>query len=378
MTDAMHVIAFGLRGMEGIEGGIETHAASLYPHLKKSGCHIEVLSRSRYTIDKRPHEFEGVRVTPLWAPRGEGIEAFVHSFIGLLYATLKRPDLIHIHGIGPAIFTPLARAASLRVVVTHHGQDYDAAKWGGAAQTILRIGEWAGMTFANQCIVVSEQLRTSVGKKFHRDCVVIRNSVAPVTPTQDMTLISALGLTPRRYLLEVARFTEHKGQDLLIQAFNQARLNGWKLVLVGGASSSDPFATRVARLAAGNDNVVLAGFRSGNELAQLYSHAGIFALPSSYEGMPIAALEAMAHGLPVILSDVPAHLELNLPKNHYFATHNCDALCERIRTVANITDLPETRARMRETVQAIPGWEEVAQQTFDVFRAAVRPRIIGG
>jgi len=178
-----------------------------------------------------------------------------------------------------------------------------------------------------------------------------------------------LGLTSRRYLIEVARFTEHKGQDLLIRAFSQARLNSWKLVLVGGADRSDPFNARINELASKSDNVVLAGFRTGNELAELYSHAGMFVLPSSYEGMPIAALEALSYSLPVILSDIPAHIELGLPPSHYFKSRDCDALRDRIIALAKSCDQVGTRKLMAGVLQSIPDWNEVAQRTLQVYRA---------
>ena len=47
----------------------------------------------------------------MWSPRLKGIEALVHTFLGVLRATITRPDILHIHSIGPALFTPLARYA---------------------------------------------------------------------------------------------------------------------------------------------------------------------------------------------------------------------------------------------------------------------------
>ncbi len=47
----------------------------------------------------------------------------------MLYAAIKRPDVLHIHAIGPMIMTPFARLLGLKVVVTNHGPDYDRQKW---------------------------------------------------------------------------------------------------------------------------------------------------------------------------------------------------------------------------------------------------------
>ena len=60
--------------------------------------------------------------------------------LGVLRSAWTRPDILHIHSVGPALFTPLARAFGLRVVVTHHLANYENKKWGPAARLVLRLG----------------------------------------------------------------------------------------------------------------------------------------------------------------------------------------------------------------------------------------------
>ncbi|MCH3002861.1 phosphonate ABC transporter substrate-binding protein, partial [Listeria monocytogenes] len=78
-----------------------------------------------------------VTVTPVWAPRSKNVEALLHTTLGLFAAARRNPDLVHIHAIGPALLTPLARLLGLRVVVTHHGFDYERQKWGWMAKSVL-------------------------------------------------------------------------------------------------------------------------------------------------------------------------------------------------------------------------------------------------
>ena len=66
-----------------------------------------------------------------------------------------KANIVHIHAVGPALLTPLARLLGMKVVFTHHGPDYDRDKWGMAAKTALRLGEAAGTLFANEVIVIS-------------------------------------------------------------------------------------------------------------------------------------------------------------------------------------------------------------------------------
>src|SRR3990172_2040549 len=171
----MHIIVLGLRGFPGVQGGVEKHAEQLYPLLVRLGCDVEVIVRSPYCACDQRREWQGVRFRPLWSTRLNGLEALIHSFFVVIYAGLVRPDLLHIHAIGPAIVTPFARLFGLRVIVTHHGPDYDREKWGYFARWLLRLGEKWGMRYASQRIVISGIIRKLVNEKYGLDSIVVPN-----------------------------------------------------------------------------------------------------------------------------------------------------------------------------------------------------------
>jgi len=82
------------------------------------GAEVEVVTRSSYWDTAKPATHQGVKLTSVWSPSSTTLETFVHSFLAVLYAAYKRPDVLHLHAIGPAIFAPLARLFGLKVVVT--------------------------------------------------------------------------------------------------------------------------------------------------------------------------------------------------------------------------------------------------------------------
>ena len=55
--------------------------------------------------------------------RNTYVEALLHSLVCALVAGFRRPQVVHIQGIGPALVTPVLRLLGLRVIVTHHGED---------------------------------------------------------------------------------------------------------------------------------------------------------------------------------------------------------------------------------------------------------------
>lgn len=112
---------------------------------------------------------------------------------------------------------------------------------------------------------------------------------------------TARGELPDRYFLYVGRLSEEKNLVALLSAFRQYRQagGGWSLVIVGGGPQED----KLRALCADIDGVVLAGRRGPGELVRIYALAGSFVLPSLSEPWGLVVNEAMAAGLPVIVSD---------------------------------------------------------------------------
>jgi glycosyltransferase involved in cell wall biosynthesis len=370
---ALRVLVLGLRGIPDVEGGIERHAEHLYPRLAALGCAVELIARSPYHPQAKPLEYRGVRITRLWSPRAGALETFVHTFLGTLYAGVVRPDVLHIHAIGPSLFTPLARLLGLRVVVTHHGPDYEREKWGGFAKWVLRLGERVGMRWSNQRIAISRTIQRLIAERHGRDSVLIANGVKLPELLRTCTKLLELGLSPGQYVLQVSRFVPEKRQLDLIRAFRQARLPGWKLALVGGIDRHDDYVREVIQLAKETPNVVLAGYQKGLPLNELFAHAGIFVLPSSHEGLPIALLEALSFGLPVIASDIPANVEIDLSPDSYFLLGDTPQLTARLEHFAVAVTDSEREARvnrLRNWVEERYNWDVIAQQTLLAYRVA--------
>lgn len=370
----MRVMFLGLRGFPQVQGGVETHAEHLCPLLVELGCQVEVIVRSPYMPPERGESWRGVRFVRACAPKSKGLEAIVHTFLGVLVAAWRRPDILHIQAIGPALMTPLARLLGLRVVVTHHGPDYDRQKWRGLARGILKLGERFGMRWSNGRIVISEVIRSLVRQKHGADSVLIPNGVVLPALPDDHQALDSFGLEAGRYIVLVSRLVPEKRHLDLIEAFRQAGLEGWKLAIVGGSDHPDAYVNDLLETARRTPGVVCTGFQSGAQLAELFGRAGMFVLPSSHEGLPIALLEALAYGLPVIASDIPANLEVGLPASHYFPLGDVDALAQRLREVASQPLSAEDREAQRRWVGERYDWRRIAEQTLAVYRAVVAPK----
>jgi glycosyltransferase involved in cell wall biosynthesis len=123
---------------------------------------------------------------------------------------------------------------------------------------------------------------------------------------------------------------------------------------------------------------VLLGHQKEAALAELYGNAGVFVLPSTHEGQPIAVIEALGYGCPVILSDIPAHQELGLAMPRFFPAGDTTLLAERLRTV--FRDPPDRNAHTadRDRILKRHDWQTIARHTLDVYRVALPPRRSAG
>lgn len=112
--------------------------------------------------------------------------------------------------------------------------------------------------------------------------------------------------------------------------------------------------------------VVLTGFVKGRKLHSLLTNARCYCLPSSHEGLPIALLEAMSYHLPVVVSNIPANLEVGLSSDCYFHCGDVDALAARLQKVID-EDYHSVQYDM-----APYDWDKIAKQVMGVYEGLLK------
>ncbi|WP_285009799.1 glycosyltransferase family 4 protein [Pedobacter faecalis] len=362
----MKIFVTGTRGIPNILGGVETHCEELYPLIAEEfNCEITVILRSSYIVKTELRTYRGVKLKSIYAPRSKMFEAIIHSFLAVLWAAICRPDVLHIHAVGPNLMAPLARIFGLKVVMTHHGPDYERAKWSKAAKLFLKLGEWAGVKFANRVIVISEEIKKSLVDKYGRaDSILIPNGVSITgKPVVRYEILKKFDLEKRSYIFTLGRFVPEKGFDYLIRAYKKTGLSRkYKLVIAGDADHETSYSQELKKQGevAG---VVFVGFRKGEELAQLFSNCRLFVLPSFYEGLPISLLEAMAYGLQILASDIPANLQVNMPSENYYPVGDETVLAQKLVEILENSVVEDKTYDLRPY-----DWRVIAKSTFEVFK----------
>ena len=361
----MRLFVTGTRGIPNIPGGVEKHCEMLYPLIYKEGHEVIISRRSTY-VDDNLSEWSGIKLIDVYAPKIRSLEAITHTFLSILIAKRYKVDIVHIHAVGPALLIPLARLLGLKVVFTNHGPDYDRQKWGAIAKWMLRTGEYLGCKFANEIIVISELIKDIVKSRTGRDSTLIYNGIPVPEITNSIDYLQSLNVKPRKYLLAVARLVPEKGLHDLIYAFERMDTD-WKFVIAGDTDHRDAYSERLKSSAARNRNIIMPGYVTGEKLAQLFTNAGLFVLPSYHEGLPIALLEALSYGLDVVVSDIPANKEVNLSERHYFRCGDTDDLSNKI-IFSMEHPLDQThKTDFANMINEKYDWQNIAQQTINVY-----------
>ena len=136
--------------------------------------------------------------------------------------------------------------------------------------------------------------------------------------------------------LSVGRFSRrHKGYDLLIKAFHlfAQKNTEWHLDLVGEGVEEEMYRELIQELHL-EDRVTIHPFT--NRIQDYYSQAQIYVLSSRWEGFGLVLVEAMAHGLPVVSSDLPTSLEIMGDFGLYFKNGDIDSLAQQLEEATHI------------------------------------------
>ena len=364
----MKIAVVGTRGFPGVQGGVEKHCEELYPRLVKLGCKVLVFTRTPYIPpEKRLNEWKGVKFFHLWCPRKKSLEAITHTFLAVILAKKWKPDILHIHAIGPALVIPFARALGFKIVMTHHGPDYERAKWGNLAKKVLKLGEKRGVIHSNCIIAISKGIRKHIKAKFGKEAVFIPNGVCIpqiISPGEELRRWE---LKPKEYVFTACRFVPEKGLHDLIRAYQRINNPLFKLVIAGDADHETFYSRELKKLAAETPGVVLTGFVSGKRLGELFSNAGLFVLPSYYEGLPIALLEALSYGLPVLVSDIPQHKELPLENYRYFQKGNIADLSKKMLELFKKGISEKEKEKYISLIRKNYDWDQIAKKTLKVY-----------
>jgi len=215
-----------------------------------------------------------------------------------------RPDVVHAHSAKAGLAARLTVRGRVATVFQPHAWSFEAVG-GPTAALALKWERW-GARWASRTVCVSDAERaTGVRAGIAGQWRVIPNGIdterfhpADADPVRARIPLLAEADPAAPLVVCVGRLCRQKGQDVLLRAWGEVaeRVPGARLVLVGDG----PDAERLRALAP--DSVLFAGAVA--DAVPWYRAADLVVLPSRWEGMALAPLEAMSCGRPVVVTDV--------------------------------------------------------------------------
>lgn len=375
----MRIAFIGHKRIPSREGGIEIVVDELATRMVARGEQVVVYNRKGHNVageefdnqsstSDKPYMYRGVKVIPVTTIDAKGLAALTSSFFATLKAIKARPDVIHYHAEGPCVPLRLAHWFGISTVATIHGLDWQRAKWGRFASTYLKLGERTAAKCADEVIVLSRNVQRYFKDTYGRDVRFIPNGVERNTPVAADAITRKYGLEKDGYILFLGRIVPEKGVHYLIEAFKRLDTDK-KLVIAGGSSDSAEYYESIKAAAASDPRIVLTGFTQGEELAELYSNAYVYVLPSDLEGMPMSLLEAMSYGNCCLTSDIPECAEV--VGDHAVTFHKGDVDDLTVKLGGLLSDSAQVMSLKTSAADYITdkySWDDVVDRTLALYR----------
>jgi len=348
---------------------------NLSKELIKRGHSVHVITRG---TKAREFEFDGLNVHVLPFIKVYPFHVDVHGiFVRRFMKVLdKKMDIVHVH-------TPLPPAVSLQhahVVSTFHstlcGGSYRIelvdlhAIIERSLGILFKRNEIALIRCSDVLTVSSRSVAFEMARYYNinpSDIVILGNAV-------DNTFLERCCSSENQEsdtIIYVGRLAYGKGLLDLIDSMKLivAKRPNSKLVIIGKGPLLRRLIGRTNKLCLRN-NVEFRGFVSHSELPFQYTRASVFVMPSYYEGMPTAILEAMACGLPVVATSV--HGNVDVVKNGITGILVPPKKpVELARAILYLFDHPDLRYELGKRAQILIKerftWDKVARRTLDAY-----------
>jgi glycosyltransferase involved in cell wall biosynthesis len=283
-----------------------------------------------------------------------------------------RPDLVHVHTSTAGLLGRLAASLSrVPVVFTAHTWCFAEGtswKWKLLGTPCERLAAMSGGTIINVSRANRDlALRHRVASP--ERLVTIHNGIPDERPWPRKRGLKA------PTIIMVARFAPQKDHATMLQAAAQLRVPFH--VQFAGAGPTLSLIERKAELLGLTDRVQFLGERS--DVALLLREASIFALPTNWEGFPLAILEAMRAGLPVVTSDVGGIREAVSDGENGFVIARGDAsgFARALETLLTNEKLRNQMGRNgRRMFELRFTADHMLRQTFRVYQQAVHVPLI--
>lgn len=369
----LRIAMLGHKRIPSREGGVEIVVSELSTRMAELGHDVTCYNRKGHHVSgeefdsETVSEYNGVRIKSVFTVQKGGLAAVTSSIFASIKAAFGKYDVVHFHAEGPCAMLWLPKLFGKRCIATIHGLDHQRAKWGKFASFYIKFGEKCAAKFADEIIVLSENVKDYFLSNYSRKTVFIPNGICAPQRTKAKEITERFDLNKDEYILFLGRLVPEKGIRYLIESYKKVDTEK-KLVIAGGASDTAEFEKELKTAASEDSRIMFTGFVQGRVWEELYSNAYLYVLPSDVEGMPLSLLEAMSYGNCCLTSDIPECACVTGDYGFTFRKGDVEDLKDKLQFLCDNPEETEwCKAHCSEYICNKYSWDDVVTETLSLY-----------
>lgn len=355
----MRLAILGTRGIPAHYGGFETFAEELGSRLAARGHEVTVYCRYQGHRPKQT-SYRGVRLRYLPSIHTKHAETLSHTLLSAVDAAARDFDVVYVCNSANAPFCFVPYVFRKKTILNVDGLEWLRAKWGPLPRFYYRLAASLAAKMPIEIVtdarVIQDFYRDTMGRATHffpyGTALYDRGSFAE--------RLSALGLSPDRYVLYVSRLEPENNAHLVLSAYRQVETDV-PLVIVGDAPYASDYIDRLRGLA--DKRVQFLGYRFGDDYHALQANALVYVQATEVGGTHPALVEALGHRNAVVAHDVPEHREVVGEAGVYFRFRDEGDLGRRLSSLLS-SDAKVHELRERAGRRAIHhySWDRITER----------------
>jgi len=364
----LKIAIIGTRGIPARYGGFETCVDEVSTRLARRGHDVSVYCR-KSNYDYTEAYYNGIRLVVLPSVKSKSLDTLSHSGLSTLHLLMSRWDVVHVYGLGNAVFLVLLKLFGFSTVISIDGLEQNRRKWGAFAKMWFRFSEFIVRRFADKVIADSNVIR-----KYYHEKHSVESAYIPYGAYVDVASngdrLNEPDLVRGEYILFVGRLAPEKGVHYLIEAFRNVKTR-MKLVIVG----DDPYNSKYVESLKRNDDsrILFLGYVYGKRYADLCKNCYVYVQPSELEGTSPALLGAMGYGCCVVVNGIDENIETIGDAGISYKKNDVEDLTNKLQ---HLIDNPDITERYRKLaggrIKSHYNWDRISDDIENLFTSISR------